>query len=191
MALSINFAQRPFRDYRPVNLAIVLSLLLGGVLFALNLRDFFSFRKEAAGTRASIEQLNHEASLAEEITQRERARVASLRLAEIRRQSETLNALFEERRFSWSLLLSHLEKALPGEVYLTSLAPAVHEDGSADLSLNCVGKTPDSIVKTIAALAKDPHFENAVPHSETDPEKGSPEGFRFTVSVRYRPQGAA
>jgi hypothetical protein len=54
-----------------------------------------------------------------------------------------------------------------------------------------VGKTEESIVKTLDAFAKNPHFRRPVPSSETDPEKGQPEGFQFHLTVRYLPQGAS
>jgi hypothetical protein len=186
----LNFARRPFKDYRPVNVTIGLASALGLLLLALNLRDFFAFRHRAAGTRAEITHLNSTAAQIEDSAAQTRTRLAALRLKDLQAESSRLNALLHEKSFSWMLLLSRLEKVLPDEVYITRLSPQIGPDGSARLGMNLVGKSPESIVKTLGALSKDPHFSNAVPQQESDPEKGAPEGFKFHLTVLYSPQDA-
>jgi Tfp pilus assembly protein PilN len=190
MAVNLNFAHRPFRDSRPISITLIAATAIGIVLFALNVRDYFHFRDSAAGTRAEISRLNAEAGRAEENAARVRSLISTAGLKELQTEGGALNGLIRERQFSWVLLLSRLEQVLPGEVYVTSLAPAVGADGSATLNLSLVGKSEDSIVKTLDAFAKNPHFRRPVPSSETDPEKGQPEGFQFHLTVRYLPQGA-
>ena len=188
MAVNLNFARRPFRDSRPISITLIAATAIGIALFALNVRDAFHFRDSAAGTRAEISRLNEEAARAEANAAHIRSLISTAGLKELQTEGGALNALVRERRFSWVLLLSRLEQVLPGEVYVTSLAPAVGPDGSATLTLSLVGKTEESIVKTLDAFAKNPHFQRPVPSSESDPEKGQPEGFQFHLTVRYIPQ---
>lgn len=191
MALNLNFAHRPFRDSRPISITLIAATAIGIVLFTLNVRDYFHFRDSAAGTRAEISRLNEEAGRAEENAARIRSLISTASLKELQTEGGALNGLIRERQFSWVLLLSRLEQVLPGDVYVTSLAPSVAADGSATLSFSLVGKSEESIVKTLDAFAKNPHFRRPVPSSETDPEKGQPEGFQFHLTVRYMPQEPA
>ena len=187
MAVSLNFAHRPFRDSRPIAITLLATAVFGTLLFALNVRDYFHFRDSAAGTRAEIARLNQEAAGAEQEAARTRAQISTAGLKELQTEGGALNTLIREREFSWILLLTRLEQVLPGDVYVTSLAPSVAGDGSASLSLALVGKSEESIVRTLEAFAKDPHFRRPVPSSETDPERGQPEGFQFHLTVRYFP----
>jgi len=191
MAVSLNFARRPFRDYRPVHATILAAGAFGLLLFVLNVRDFYAFRRSTAGRVQEIQRATHSATLADTLAEREQARLVAFPLQSLQSESQQINALVQERKFSWTTLLGHLENVLPGEVFLTRLAPKIDPDGTAAIDLDCVGKSPDSIVRTIAALEKSSYFSGAVPHSETDPEKGSPEGFRFLLSVRYNPEPAS
>ena len=188
MTLQINFSRRPFKDYRPVYFTAALAAVLGLLLFALNLRDFFEFRSHAAGTRAEIARLNASAGQLEGGAAETRRKLAALQLKELQAESLRLNALLREREFSWMKMLERLERVLPGEVYVTRLSPQVGTDGTVLVGIAFVGKNPESIVKTLAALEADPHFTHALPQSESDPEKGDPEGFHFHLTVLYRPQ---
>jgi len=189
MAVSLNFARRPFRNERPIFLTVGVAALLGMLLLALNVRDYYAFRKSSAGSVEEIRRLNVEADRAEERAARERSGLANVQLKDLQVESVHLNTLLKERDFSWSLLLTRLEHAIPDEVYVTRLGPTVLPDGDANLTVDFVGRGPDSIVKTLDALAKDPYFREPVPASETDPEKGAPEGFTFHLSVRYLAHG--
>jgi len=185
MALSLNFARRPFRDTRPILLTVGTALVLGALLLTLNVRDYYAFRKSSAGTLAEIGRLNEAANRTEELASRERSGLIAVKLKDLQTESVLLNTLLKEREFSWSLLLVRLERTLPDEVYITQLSPSVQPNGDATLTLNFVGKSLDSIVKTLAALARDPYFREPVPSSESDPEKGAPEGFQFHLTVQY------
>ena len=73
--------------------------------------------------------------------------------------------------------------------YVTRLSPRITKEGKDAVELSCVGKSPESLVRTHAALSRDPHFSEPTPQSETDPEKGAPEGFLFRFSATYYPEG--
>jgi hypothetical protein len=191
MAVRLNFARRPFRDSRPISITLIAATALGLALLALNVRDYIHFRDSAAGTRSEISRLNETAARTEEEAGRIRSHISTAGLKELQTAGGALNGLIKERQFSWTLLLSRLEGVLPGEVYVTSLAPSVASDGSASLALSFVGKSEESIVRTLDAFAKDPHFHHPTPSSESDPERGQPEGFQFHLTVQYFPKGIA
>lgn len=191
MAVGLNFARKPFRDSRPISITVIAATLIGALLLTLNVRDYIHFHDSAAGTRAEIIRLNDTAARSEDEAARIRSHISTAGLKELQTEGGALNGLIKERQFSWVLLLSRLEEVLPGEVYVTSLAPSVAADGSATLSINFVGKSEESIVRTLDAFARNPHFHHPAPSSESDPDKGQPEGFQFHLTVRYFPKGVA
>ncbi len=101
-------------------------------------------------------------------------------------ESRGLIRIVQERRFSWTGLLARLERTLPADVRVTRLAPQFEESGKTTLSIALLGKDADSVVRTIAAFARDPAFSAMVLHSESSPERGVPEGRTFLMTVVYR-----
>ena len=53
--------------------------------------------------------------------------------------AETLNTLFDEKAFSWTLAMEDLETVLPGGVQVTTLEPARDKDGHITLKLRVLG----------------------------------------------------
>jgi hypothetical protein len=72
---------------------------------------------------------------------------------------------------------------LPSDVRITSISPAFREDGLVELSMTCEAKTAEGMVLTIDRFNASQYFANPFPSSETTTEQG----YRFTLSVNYRP----
>jgi Tfp pilus assembly protein PilN len=191
VALTIDFARRPFKNLRPVRATIGALLAAGLILTIINWRAYASFRQGQANTRAEISSLRSRLARAEQREHSARQALATTAVGQIAERSRGVNRIVEERRFSWSHLLDRLERVLPDDVRLITLQPGFDEakDG-ATLHMTLVGRTPDSSVRTLAALGRDSHFAVLTLANEADPEKGGPEGYRFAVSVEYRPEDA-
>ena len=86
-------------------------------------------------------------------------------------------------------LLARLERVLPAEVRLARLSPRFDEKGEVTLDLSLVGPGNASVVRTVAALSRNPAFESVDLRTETSPEMGVPEGYSFQLAIRYRPEG--
>ena len=102
-------------------------------------------------------------------------------------ESRGLARIVAERRFSWTGLLGRLERTLPSEVGLGRLQPRFGAAGETELEMQLYARDKDTIVKTIAALSKDPAFESVEVRSESQKE-GGPEPIEFTLSARYEPE---
>jgi Tfp pilus assembly protein PilN len=187
----LNFARRPFRDYRPVYLAAGAALLVGAILFAINASLYGRFRADVADIREEIEWLHQRQSRAVAAAEAARKAVASYELSALAVESRGLLRLVEERQFSWTGFLARLERVLPTEVRLARLSPRFQETGEVLVDVNLVGRSPDSVVRTIAALSKSPSFATVELKTETRPEgkEGAPEGHVFTLSTVFQPQG--
>jgi hypothetical protein len=187
MSAAWNFATRPFRDERPVLATIGVCLLAGVLLLLANLSLYWKFSRQVVGTRREIASLEERKARAEKASERSRSALNGYKLSSLAEESAALQKIVRERRFSWLVLLARLEKTLPPDVRLARLSPHFDSPEAVALDLSVLGKTGDSVVHAIAALAKDPAFSDIELHGESSPDKGEPEGYTFTISMRYAP----
>lgn len=188
MSAAWNFATRPFRDERPVLATVAVCAIAGLLLFAANLHLYWSFSRQVIGTRREIATLEQRRAAAEKASEQSRAALNGYKLSSLAEESAGLQTIVRERRFSWLALLARLEKTLPSDVRLSRLSPHFDSAEAVDLDLAVLGKTGDSVVHAIAALARDPAFSDIELHAEASPDKGEPEGYTFSISMRYVPQ---
>jgi hypothetical protein len=190
MSAAWNFATRPFRDERPVLATIAVCALAGLVLFGVNVHLYWTFSRQVVGTRREIATLEERKARAEKASEQSRAALNGYKLSSLAEESAGLQTIVRERRFSWLVLLARLEKTLPPDVRLSRLSPHFDSPEAVALDLSVLGKTGDSVVHAIAALSKDPAFSDIELHGESSPDKGEPEGYTFSISMRYVPQGS-
>jgi Tfp pilus assembly protein PilN len=190
-ARRLDFARRPFRDERPALLVAGLAFVAAALLFAANVRQYRDFHREIGGTGRQIEFLQDRLQKASREEEQSRAALSAFKVSALAQESRGLLRIVAERRFSWTSLLARLERTLPPEVRVVRLAPVFEDTGDVKLSIGLIGKDADSVVRTIAAFARDQAFDAVALHTESTPEKGVPEGHLFTVTVTYRPPGKA
>jgi Tfp pilus assembly protein PilN len=183
----LDFARSPFRDERPVYLLAGLAFLAAAVLLAENIHLYRDFHFQSEGTGQQIEFLEKRRSTASREAEESRTALNNFKVSALAQESRGLLQIIGERHFSWTGLLTRLERTLPPEVRVTRLSPHFEETGETTLSIGLLGKDSDSVVKTIAAFSHDPEFDSVALHGESSPEKGVPEGHTFEVTVRYRP----
>jgi Tfp pilus assembly protein PilN len=188
-ARRLDFARRPFRDERPAFLVAGLAFAAAAVLFVANVQQYRDFNREIGGTGRQIEFLQDRLQKASRAAEQSRAALNSFKVSSLAQESRGLLRIVAERRFSWTALLARLERTLPPEVRVTRLSPKFDESGETTLSIGLIGKDAGSVVRMIAAFARDPAFYSVALHSESTPEKGVPEGHSFNVTAIYRPPG--
>ncbi len=190
--MRLDFARRPFRDYRPVYLVAGGALLVGAILFGVNASLYGEFRRQVADTRAEIDWLEKRQQRAAAAAEEARNALRAYELSELAVESRELLRLVQERRFSWMTLLARLERVLPPEVRLSRLQPRFQEKGEILVDIALVGRGPESVVRTLAALSRSPHFKAVELKSESRPEakQGVPEGHSFVLTTVYEPEAA-
>ncbi len=190
--MNLNFARRPFRDYRPVYLVAGAVLLAGVILFGVNASLYGEFRRDVADTREEIAWLEKRHARAAQAAEEARSTVRAYETSALAVESRGLLRLVSERQFSWMSLLARLERVLPPEVRLTRLHPSFQGYREIVVDIALVGRGPESVVRTLAALARSPHFTTVELKSETRPDAGdgSPEGHSFVISTVYDPEDA-
>jgi type IV pilus assembly protein PilN len=145
MRISINLASRPFADLGPA----LKRLRIGIGILAL-VAIVFGFGLHAVHNRAEL------ARQRERTVDTQIGRVAQERQnyqnlmnrpdnAQLLKQSEALNRLFDEKAFSWTLAMENLETVLPGGIQVSTLEPVRAKDGHITLHLRVTGPRDRSV----------------------------------------------
>ena len=189
--MNLNFARRPFRDYRPVYLVAGVALFVGVVLFGVNATLYGEFRRDVADTREEIAWLEKRLARATQSAEEARTSLRNYESSALAVESRGLLRLVSERQFSWITFLGRLERVLPGEVRLSRLQPSFQDPREIVVDIGLIGRGPESVVRTIAALSRSPYFAAVDLKSETraDAAEGTPEGHTFVITTVYDPEG--
>ncbi len=173
MRVQINLATRPFADLGPAlkQLRIAMGVLaLIAIALALGLR---SLHEKAEVARAHDHSLDGQIA---HITQERQGYQAMMRKpenAEVLAQAEALNALFDEKAFSWTLAMEDLETVLPGGVQVTSIEPNREKDGHITLHLRVLGPR-DRSIELVSNLERSRHFLQPRIVGESSESSGAP-----------------
>jgi len=184
-----NLAARPFEDRRPVWLT---AAALGAAALALSFASIGEFVSAHGAERSLTERLTRLEKRRKELgatvdsTNRELQRV---NWSQLRLESESLGKAFAGRSFSWSELLLDLERVLPWDTRLTSVAPRLREDGEVEIALVGLAAGRDGWLRLLARLFADKKFSNPMPLSEEAPASTGGLGYKFQLRVRYWPEG--
>ena len=140
MRITLNLATRPFADLGP---AIKRLRIAMGVLALLCDRPASWAACPAPEGRSRPARTNTRwmARLPRINTERQgyQAMMQQPANAQLLAQAETLNQLFDEKAFSWTLAMENLETVLPGGVQVTAIEPVRTKDGHITLHLRVVG----------------------------------------------------
>ncbi|HEU5352787.1 MAG TPA: fimbrial assembly protein [Terracidiphilus sp.] len=157
MKITLNLATRPFADQGPairkLRIAMaVLAVAAIGLGVGLHMVDTQAeeARQHDTALEAKIAQVRGERQ-GYSALMREPANAALLN------QVKYLNALFDEKAFSWTLAMEDLETVLPGGVQVTSIEPNREKDGHILLRLRVQGPR-DKSVDLVRNLEHSRHF---------------------------------
>ncbi|MBS1806036.1 MAG: fimbrial assembly protein [Acidobacteria bacterium] len=184
MRVTINLASRQFADIAPAlkNLRNTMAALAGVAVLLLIGLYFVHGKAEVARERehsfdGKISQLRQE-------QQRYQATMRQPDNARTLQQSESLNQLFDEKAFSWTLAMEDLETVLPAGVQVTTLEPTI-KNGLITVHLRVIGPR-DRDVQLVQNLEHSRHF--VVPRivGETAESSGGPNAQAQPVSASNR-----
>ena len=139
MRISINLANRPFVELRPLfarlrlamGLLAVLAVALGFWLHSLTAKASVA-RAQMDALKAKTEQYQHERMVNE-------ARMRQPQNMAVLERSRYLNAMFARKSFSWTAVMMDLEKVLPTGVQVTSIEPQITKEGDVNIRLRVSG----------------------------------------------------
>lgn len=187
MRLNINLATQPYQDVRRFlfrwGLAVVLVAFItiglgyAAVTATLSWRNVVRQENEL---RAQIGERNRIRANAETLLNQKQNRTT-------RDQSQFLNSLIARKAFSWTDVLSDLERIMPTGIQVVGIKPQINDDNQLELRLNVAGQSRDRAIDLVRRLEESPHFRYAEMVNETaDKEKGEL-ALQFEISAIYVP----
>jgi type IV pilus assembly protein PilN len=139
MRVTLNLATRPFADLGPAlkRLRIGIGILaLLAIVLGLGLR---AVHQKAEQARAREYALDAQIASISQERQNYQALMQRPDNAQLLKQADALNKLFDEKAFSWTLAMENLETVLPGGVQVSTLEPVRAKDGHITLHLRVDG----------------------------------------------------
>jgi type IV pilus assembly protein PilN len=161
MQITINLSSTPYLDVEPLIRRLrAIAIGLGALTTcAAILLGFAHFRKHAAQT----EENRLDTAIARESDEL----TASRKLLEmpenvsIANRALALNSLFDEKSFSWTLLMKQFEGLVPPEVQLATIQPVRGKDGAIDIRMHVIGPR-EKVIELIHGIELSKNF--SLPH---------------------------
>ncbi len=157
MRVTINLATRPFADIGPMVKRLRIAMgVMAFVAIALGF-GLHALHSKAEAARARDHSLDGAISRVNGERQGYEDMMRQPDNATVLTESNNLNALFDEKNFSWTLAMEDLETVLPGGVQVTTLEPTRDKQGRITLRLRVVGPR-DKAVELVQNLEHSRHF---------------------------------
>lgn len=190
MRIDINLASQRYEDARQFyfrwGAALIAVLVLTFGLGFLAWRQFQSTaadRKYINEWQNKISGLEQERRHAEEVLNRPENR-------DVRDQSRFWNDVIDQKSFSWTQLLSDLEKIMPGRAYLVSVAPTLTPEKRLSLKLTIDADNHENGVELQKKMEHSEHFYLPKIESESirqNQATGSTPVTEFVIVTFYTP----
>ena len=181
--LHLNLAGRPYRDYRPLYAVVVVTSILIAIMLLNNIETGVRYVRDTRTTRDKIAQIEAQVDTENRRAEDANARLRGVNVKQLSDQAEFANARLAERAFSWSELLDRLERVLPDDVRVQSIAPSFGKNGIVHLTMQATAKSGDGMTRTLDRLNHDRSFASPFPTAENHTDQG----YDFGIGVDYRP----
>ncbi len=189
MRLTINLASRPYLDetrfYRRWGTGLVVMILFTGFMVWASVHHYSQSRKEWASARAAqakLAELQREEVEARRILNEPQNRGT-------RDESQFLNTAILRKSFSWTHLMTDLEKVMPAGVRVVSIAPNIDQKKRFALKVSVEGPSRQGAVDLVRNMEKSQHFRSPIITSETASEnKTNPDAaVKSDITALYTP----
>lgn len=190
MRININLASQKYEDAREfytrwgIALALVVAMTAGLAFFA-----WHSYQRNADAMkridqrRDKIARLDQERAHAEAVLNRPENQ-------DVRDQSHFWNDIIDQKVFSWTRLLSDMEKIMPSRAYLEAIRPTITADKRLQLRLTVAGEKVEDIQELVKKMEHSEHFRSSEIVTELQPHtqnNGGPQISEFEVDTFYVP----
>lgn len=166
MRLNINLASQPYRDVRRFVLRWTLAIALVGVIT-------IGAAYAALGAIFSWRSGNYQKNeLQAQIAQREQVRSQAQAFLNLpanrstRDESQFVNMLIARKAFSWTEVLTDLERLMPTGLHVVNIRPAINDRNQLELHL-VVGGSRERAIDLVRRLEESAHFRDAAMVNES------------------------
>lgn len=139
MRITLNLATRPFTDIGPILKRLRIGMLVLVLLCGAFTLGLHALHSKAAAARARAHSLDGAIASATAERHSYERMMQQPDNARLLAQTQSLNKLFDEKAFSWTLTIESLETVLPGGVQVSNLQPIREKDGSIVLQMRVIG----------------------------------------------------
>jgi type IV pilus assembly protein PilN len=139
MRISVNLANRPFVEMRPLFARLRLAMVLLAVLAIGLWIALHSLNVKAGVAQAKMNALKAKTQKYQQERLTNEARMHQPQNMAVLERSQFLNAIFAWKSFSWTAVMMDLEKVLPTGVQVTSIEPQITKDGDVNIRLRVSG----------------------------------------------------
>lgn len=159
-----NLSSRPFYNERLVSAALVGVAALGLALTAFNGVKLYALSKQRAELKGRIERDTTQAQAIERGAVALQRSVDRATLIQLAGSTQEANTLIDQRAFSWTVFFGLIEKTLPIDLRLVSVAPRVERE-NIKITMSVVGKTLDDVDAFVEALQDTGSFYDLNPNA--------------------------
>ncbi|HEY3706897.1 MAG TPA: fimbrial assembly protein, partial [Terracidiphilus sp.] len=174
MKVRINLATRPFADLGPTLKHLRIAMAVFAVVSIGLGVGIHLLHSKAELARARERTLDGQIATINQERQGYHAMMRQPDNAQVLDEANNLNALFDQKTFSWTLAMEDLETVLPGGVQVTALEPNREEKtGRITLKLRVVGPH-DKDLLLVGNLEHSRHFLRPAIVGESSENSGGP-----------------
>ena len=195
MRLKINLASTPYenarRFYVQWGFLLIILVALTAFLVAAATR---TWRADHALSRSIAEERDR----LQKLNEQEKADLAILaqpQNSDVRDHSQALNALIVRKSFSWTRIFNDLEKMMPTQLHVVSIAPQLSPSNQLQIRMMVAGSSRDKAIQLVQNMEKAPDFQNAQIVSEnslTERRQGTAsDEVTFNIVAEYFPSTSA
>lgn len=175
-----NLSTRPFYNARAVHVLLALCAVVVVAMTAYNAVQLVRLASSQRTLGARAAAAEREATRLRGEAVQTLARVDQKELAIVDKAAREVNAIIDQRTFSWTDVFAHFERTLPSDVRITS----VQQQAGGQLVLGAEARSVDDIDLFIEALEKTGAFRNVTPRTEVLMEDDI---FQATLEATYAP----
>jgi hypothetical protein len=146
-----NLSSRPFYNERLVSAAFVVVAALALALTAFNGFKLYDLSKQRSELKRRIERDTAQAQQIERGAVDLQRSVDRTTLIQLAGSTQEANTLIDQRTFSWTVFFGLIEKTLPMDLRLVSVAPRI-EGGNIKVTMGVVGKRLEDVDAFVDAL---------------------------------------
>ena len=182
-----NLSSRPFYNDRLASLAIGAVALVAVLLTGFNIWRLTVLSSHRAEVRARLDTDQREIERIQAEAARLRRSVDRPTLTRLAGATREANELIDQRTFSWTTLFGLLEKTLPMDVRLVSVAPRV-EKGVFKVGVTVVGRDFGDVDDFVEAMFATGTFYDVAPTEQQRNDDGT---YGALIEASYIPPGSA
>jgi type IV pilus assembly protein PilN len=139
LRVTLNLATRPYANIGPAIKRLRIAIAALAVLCLLFFLGLHLFDRQADAARDLEHSLDGRLARVEAERGAASAMMRRPENARVLTQAETLNQLFDQKAFSWTLAMEAMETVLPAGVQVTSIEPIRAPDGHITVHVRVVG----------------------------------------------------